>query len=654
MGSFEDLSDFRQSLISILPHHLKDLVCNDYRTFNDNLKLVKTSTPKAIEQKGNWLRRWQSDDSELFFAFYKHYHLVLKEYLQRANLAIPCLNTTKHKTTMLSIAPAYVFLAAFFQGKIDSLLHREINSVTTIVQWDSNGVPKDTTHQTAIGMENDPSFEASTNISNSSSDDGRPISTYIGSSPPPPGANYGKPKVLELATRRYAECVVKSVLCCDQGSFHGMADVWVRAAIKRTKLCAVESIFCLFDLLEMIVHGFTAHSDQVGGGSFCSLPINVTFLLDTIRMILQQSDHTITLVRTLSFVYNHFELLTRDSVSMTDLCLNVLLNPSTFERLFLHWSRNVRVFFIRTLLWRVGPVWKDAHVNWNVGSGLPQENICQQDQCWSRLHQSGIGYGASISSFHAAYERSALEAHIVLESLLMLFYTQFQFLETKIDGLQSAEKLRFLTTLSSKVLPQPTVTPAKESRRSPADTEGEFKREKPKRALTFGRSTKKRTGGGGDKLMRFFSMRTPKTSKTSRPRMPSLPADVSINSSTTSTTKSSILHVSSGLWSEEDDNQSSNTAASTSSSNVSVFEPKNLSQSKNNMFATYMSQTSAWRYEGKSHVYAKKAVAEANTALMEFVAWEQKLKAGCGSGMPCLGLDWPKNWTESSVYQQSG
>jgi hypothetical protein len=112
--------------------------------------------------------------------------------------------------------------------------------------------------------------------------------------------------------------------------------------------------------------------------------------------------------------------------------------------------------------------------------------------------------------------------------------------------------------------------------------------------------------------------------------------------------------MSSGLWSEEDDNQSSNTAASTSSSNASVFEPKNLSQSKNNIFATYMSQTNAWRYEGKSHVYAKKAVAEANTALMEFVAWEQKLKARCGSGMPCLGLDWPKNWTESNGYHQSG
>jgi hypothetical protein len=222
------------------------LICDDYRTFTNNIELGKTNTPKPIEQAGNWLRRWQSDDSELFFTFYKHYHVVLKEYLQQPISASLINRSTQLKTAMLSAAPAYVFLAAFFQGKIDSLLHREINSVTTIVQWDSNGISRDNTHQHPVGMEDDPSFETSPAIASASPDDGRPISTFIANSPPPPGTNQGKPKVLELATRRYADCMVKSVLSCDQGTFHGMADVWIRTAIKRTKLCAVESIFCKY------------------------------------------------------------------------------------------------------------------------------------------------------------------------------------------------------------------------------------------------------------------------------------------------------------------------------------------------------------------------------------------------------------------------
>ncbi|KAI8583756.1 hypothetical protein K450DRAFT_195503 [Umbelopsis ramanniana AG] len=648
MGWFEELSNYRQDVISVIPHHLRDLICDDYRTLTNNIKLGKSNTPKPIEQAGNWLRRWQSDDSELFFAFYKHYHMVLKEYLQPMNAGLGH-RSSQHNTAMLSAAPAYVFLASFFQGKIDSLLHREINSVTTIVQWDSNGIPRDNSQHHPVGMEDDPSFEANPVIGGSSTDDGRPINTFIANSPPPPGANHGKPKVLELATRRYADCVVKSVLSCDQGTFHGMADVWVRTAIKRTKLCAVESIFCLFDLLEMIVHDFTAHPEK--NGTLCSLPINVPFILETIRTILQNSDHTVALVRTLSFVYNHFELLTRDPASANDLCLDTLLNPSTFERLLLHWSRNVRVFFIRTLIWRVGTIWKDAQVSWS-NNGIVPDNVCQQDLCWSRLHQSGLASGASIGSFHAAYERSALEAHIILESLLGVFYTQFNFIESKIDDLQPADRLRLLSSLSPKDYPKLVLAPTRERRASLIDqySETESKVEKPKRALTFSRSTKKKNGG--DKIMRFFSMRSAKDSRPPLPSPSAMEGATTPSSTTTSTIKSSILLVSSGVWSEEDDNQSSNTAASTSSSNVSVMEPKNGASTKNSVFSSYMSQTYLWRYEGKSHVYAKKAVAEASNALLEFESWEQKMKTRCGAGMPCLGLDWPKNWSDNGGYQQ--
>lgn len=257
-------STAREDFLLYIPQHLHNLTCGNFRTFMNHIKSSKTTQAKPIEQVGNWLRRWQSDDSELFFAFYKHYHVVLKEYMHQTHIGAPPYSNVSNimvppssvvpntkvpassdmpKTMVLSAAPAYVFLAAFFQEKIDSLLHREINSVTTIVQWDSNGIPRDS--HLHPGQDEDPACESRPNLTcTSTSDDERPISSFISNSPPPSGSNHGKPKVLELATRRYADCMVKSVLCCERGTFHGMADVWIRTAIKRTKLSAVESIFC--------------------------------------------------------------------------------------------------------------------------------------------------------------------------------------------------------------------------------------------------------------------------------------------------------------------------------------------------------------------------------------------------------------------------
>lgn len=649
IGCPGDRSTAREDFLLYIPQHLHNLTCGNFRTFMNHIKSSKTTQAKPIEQVGNWLRRWQSDDSELFFAFYKHYHVVLKEYMHQTHIGAPPYSNVSNimvppssvvpntkvpassdmpKTMVLSAAPAYVFLAAFFQEKIDSLLHREINSVTTIVQWDSNGIPRDS--HLHPGQDEDPACESRPNLTcTSTSDDERPISSFISNSPPPSGSNHGKPKVLELATRRYADCMVKSVLCCERGTFHGMADVWIRTAIKRTKLSAVESIFCLFDLLETIINDFMAHPEQ--GGMRSNVPINVAYVLETIRTILQQSDHTITLVRTLSFVYTHFELLTRDPACMNDLCLNTLLHPATFERLFLHWSRNVRVFFIRTLIWRVGQVWKDAQVRWD---DVHTAKFCQHDQCWSRLHQCGSG---SISSFNAAYERSALEAHIVLESLLIVFHTQYHHFESKIHGLPESEKSKLLCTLTCAELPKSILAHHQTSPKPvhPIYPDHEVSREKPKRALTFGRSTKKRPSG--DKLMRFFSMRSAKAS--SRPLVPS-----SLEDNSSATMKSSILHMSS-VSSEEDDSQSNNTAASTCSSTISYLESK----SKNSVFAMYVAHANEWRYDLKSHVYAKKVVSESNTALMEFEAWDPKAALSRNeSELPCLGLDWPKNWTETS------
>lgn len=137
------------------------------------------------------------------------------------------------------VSPGYMYFASFFAGKIDSLINREINSVTTAVDQ----------QLTIKGIKTN-SFLSSTiapvdNIS--MIDDSKP---FMGAYNDPTAKAHcntltGKPKALEMATRRYAECMTWCVIAADPiGLYHDMVNVWMRLAIKRTVLTEAEGVYC--------------------------------------------------------------------------------------------------------------------------------------------------------------------------------------------------------------------------------------------------------------------------------------------------------------------------------------------------------------------------------------------------------------------------
>ncbi|CAJ0632570.1 5668_t:CDS:2 [Entrophospora sp. SA101] len=84
--SMELIRTQNDKIALLFPSHLKILCYVNLRTWwhqFENAKKIWGEPP--IEMNGNWIRRWQSDDSELFFSFYKHYHIVLKSYLNIPN-----------------------------------------------------------------------------------------------------------------------------------------------------------------------------------------------------------------------------------------------------------------------------------------------------------------------------------------------------------------------------------------------------------------------------------------------------------------------------------------------------------------------------------------------------------------------------------------
>jgi hypothetical protein len=113
--------------------------------------------------------------------------------------------------------------------------------------------------------------------------------------------------------------------------------------------------------------------------------MDLPFILHTLDIILSRSDHTTSLLRAISFIYAHFEFLTSHAILLDLLCNQILLDRQIFERLLLHWGKNVRMFFLQCLFWRVGRVWQPASVQWSNSQVEPSEQEEESSACDSRF-----------------------------------------------------------------------------------------------------------------------------------------------------------------------------------------------------------------------------------------------------------------------------
>src|SRR5437763_166856 len=73
-------------------------------------------------------RRWLADDSDLFFSFYKHYHIALKAYFGDSS-DTSFMSSTSPFAYIAS--PGYLHFAGFFLQKLDLLIYnREVYTIT--------------------------------------------------------------------------------------------------------------------------------------------------------------------------------------------------------------------------------------------------------------------------------------------------------------------------------------------------------------------------------------------------------------------------------------------------------------------------------------------------------------------------------------------
>ncbi|KAF9923239.1 hypothetical protein FBU30_006687 [Linnemannia zychae] len=356
-------------IMTFFPEHLSSICFTGTGSWWKEFENQKRRTAAGafvppMEMFGNWVRRWQSDDSELFFAFYRHYHHCLSQYLEAPLQRIQAGGWATSAITpkVYAGAPGYLYLSAFFLTKIEGLVHREIHPVTTIVQFEpnsanSNGVTERDRAMASVATGEFPGTAAPPAVkANGDNKDGANGAT----------AN-GKPKVLDMASRRFVETIV--AIMEDHGNIYGaMLDIWIKAVVTRTSAYDVESVFCLLDFLDMLIaelesrESIRLYDSELStvplntGPNIIFVPIHVQFILSTLHLLLKASDHTVTLMRTISFIYQNFSLLTGTVETLEQLTLGTLLCPDVFEKCFLHWARNVRLYYMRCLVWRVARI----------------------------------------------------------------------------------------------------------------------------------------------------------------------------------------------------------------------------------------------------------------------------------------------------------
>jgi hypothetical protein len=128
-----------------------------------------------------------------------------------------------------------------------------------------------------------------------------------------------------------------------------MLNLWTKSLVSRTNLYAPKGVFSLFDLLDGIVD---PPPDPLTGERrlrAVSL-LDIPHLIYTIRVILTQGEHALTLVKVIAFVFTHWEVLTAQPEDRRELCLGLFLERGLFERLLLFWSQSVRSYVLRLVV----------------------------------------------------------------------------------------------------------------------------------------------------------------------------------------------------------------------------------------------------------------------------------------------------------------
>lgn len=280
--------------------------------------LRKPATPPLaaanFDWHGLWTKRWSGAESDLFYVFVKHYHILVTEFL-------PVEPSDAERICV----PGLVLVHAQVLVNLDATINRHA----------APPQPEEPANSTAAPITFDDVLEPDASASTVAL----------------PPAN---------ATRQMQEnrliMLIRDFLSERNAHLHTARRVFAESFARllqaqARKITVFDSTAChtLCDFLEeafVIMVRYEQHDSEHHS------VLNWPFWLSVCRAM-ASSHNTSTEIKLYSFIYGAWPTLCLDDDRKASLCLDFLLEPDFFESRFNHWCPMVRSYYMRLLCWRV-------------------------------------------------------------------------------------------------------------------------------------------------------------------------------------------------------------------------------------------------------------------------------------------------------------
>lgn len=296
-------------VVSQFPPALRSLAITSYaalvRYLHHNMPLPLGAA--YIRWYGPWISRWSGRESDLFFQFIKHFHVLVAEIWP---------GSTEKMTR--ACVPGLVPVHAQILTVLETTLYRQAGQQTGDV-YASN----------ALGDLDSPEATAT------------------------------MPWTTANALRTMAEnrliMLLRDLLAESNPDQQGLRQLYaesfgdiVKAATRKISLYNHDACFALCDFMEEVLTIMSKYNRAYPETNL----LDWTFWLQVCQQMMD-SHNTLTEIRLIAFVYSTWNILISNEDRRRELCLNWLLEPSFFEKHFSHWCPMVRAYYLRLLCWRV-------------------------------------------------------------------------------------------------------------------------------------------------------------------------------------------------------------------------------------------------------------------------------------------------------------
>ncbi|EAS32601.3 uncharacterized protein CIMG_11159 [Coccidioides immitis RS] len=306
-------SAISEYIVSCFPAAVRSLSFTSYAALVRNLRR-NVSIPLAasnINWFGPWVSRWCGRDTDLFFVFVKHFHILAAEFL-------PAGTDLSRRVYV----PGLVLVHAQMLAVLESTLSKQSNPQ---MPENAHGATSTTFEDFIDGAE--------------ATATGFPL---------------GATNSLRIMSENRLILILKNILLdnsvpADTKQFFLEAFCSIlKLAARKTSLFDHGPCFVLCDFVEELVPIIPPYCQSTGQPDI----LDWDFWLEVCKQMMK-SKHIVTEVRAFAFIFAAWEAINRDERRKEQLCSGLLLQHQVFHHYFSHWSPMVRAYFHRLLCWRL-------------------------------------------------------------------------------------------------------------------------------------------------------------------------------------------------------------------------------------------------------------------------------------------------------------